>query len=78
VLVIRENGSERTMVRLNLNKKDILNSPYFYLKQNDVIYVEADKTKEKMYSESNRLMPVWLTVFSSVAVVVTAIIFNNN
>jgi len=78
VLVIRENGSERTMVRLNLNKREILNSPYFYLKQNDVVYVEADKTKEKMYSEGNRLMPVWLTVFSSVAVVVTAIIFNKN
>lgn len=78
VLVIRENGSERIMVRLNMNSKDILKSPYFYLKQNDVVYVEADKTKEKMYSEGNRLMPVWLTVFSSVAVVVTAIIFNNN
>lgn len=77
VLVIRENGTERTMVRMNLNKKDILNSPYFYLKQNDVVYVEADKTKEKIFSNSNRLMPVWLTAISSITVVVTAMIFNN-
>jgi len=77
VLVIRENGSERTLVRMNLNKKDILNSPYFYLKQNDVVYVEADKAKEKVFSNSNRLMPVWLTAISSITVIVTAMIFNN-
>ena len=77
VLVIRENGDERIMVRMDLNKKDILNSPYFYLKQNDVVYVEADKTKEKIFSNSNRLMPVWLTAISSITVIVTAMIFNN-
>lgn len=77
VLVIRENGDQRILVRMDLNKKDILNSPYFYLKQNDVVYVEADKTKEKIFSNSNRLMPVWLTAISSVTVIVTALIFNN-
>ena len=33
------------MVRLNLNSKDIISSPYFWLKQSDVIYVEPDKSK---------------------------------
>src|SRR5690606_16855091 len=31
VLLIREEDGVRTMVRLNLNNKDVLNSPYFYL-----------------------------------------------
>lgn len=45
VLVIREQNGERTMARLNLNNKEILYSPYFYLQQNDIVYVEPDKAK---------------------------------
>ncbi|WP_407426284.1 polysaccharide biosynthesis/export family protein [Arcticibacter sp.] len=77
VLVIREADGVRNMVRLNLNKKSILNSPYFYLKQNDVIYVEAEKTKEKIYSNSNRLMPVWVSAISAFTVLLTAFLYNN-
>jgi len=77
VLVIRETDGVRNMVRLNLNKKSILNSPYFYLKQNDVIYVEAEKTKEKIYSNSNRLMPVWVSAISALTVLLTAFLYNN-
>lgn len=45
VLVIREQDGERTMARLNLNSKETLYSPYFYLQQNDIVYVEPDKAK---------------------------------
>ena len=40
VLIIREKEGSRTMARLNLNNKDVMNSPYFYLQQNDIVYVE--------------------------------------
>jgi len=30
------------MARLDLNNTDIFNSPYFYLRQNDVVYVEPN------------------------------------
>lgn len=45
ILLIRENGSEKNFVRLNINSSSIFKSPYFYLKQNDVIYVEPTKGK---------------------------------
>jgi polysaccharide biosynthesis/export protein len=45
VLVIREQDGQRTMARLNLNSKETLSSPYFYLQQNDIVYVEPDKAK---------------------------------
>ncbi|EJF09375.1 polysaccharide biosynthesis/export family protein [Pontibacter sp. BAB1700] len=45
VLVIREQDGQRTMARLNLNSKETLASPYFYLQQNDIVYVEPDKAK---------------------------------
>ena len=40
VLVIREINGAREFGRLNLLSKDIFQSPYYYLKTNDVVYVE--------------------------------------
>jgi polysaccharide export outer membrane protein len=45
VLLIRENNGVKELHRLNLNNSDIITSPYFYLRQNDVIYVEPNKQK---------------------------------
>ena len=45
VLVIREENGERKFARVNLLAKDIFNSPYFYLRTNDVVYVEPVKSK---------------------------------
>ena len=40
ILIMREEEGKRTFERLDLQKGDIFNSPYYYLQQNDVIYVE--------------------------------------
>lgn len=45
VLLIRESGGEKQFARLNLNSNELFNSPYFYLKQNDVLYIEPNKGK---------------------------------
>lgn len=45
VLVIREEDGVRKMARLNLNSRKVFDSPFFYLHQNDVVYVEPDKAK---------------------------------
>jgi polysaccharide export outer membrane protein len=45
VLIIREQSGKRTVNRVNLSSKSILNSPDFYLQQNDVVYVEPTKLK---------------------------------
>ena len=45
VLLIREENGVKKPVRFNLNSSDIMSSPYFYLKQNDVIYVEPNKSR---------------------------------
>lgn len=47
VLLIREEGGEKILKRLNLNSNELLTSPYYYLKSNDIIYVEPDKTVVK-------------------------------
>lgn len=45
ILVIREINGEREFGRLNLLSKDIFKSPYYYLKTNDVVYIEPVKAK---------------------------------
>lgn len=45
VLLIRDEDGVRRTVRLDLNDKEILGSPYFYLRQNDILYVEPDRAR---------------------------------
>src|ERR1700743_3803251 len=45
VLLMRENNGKREWARLDLTKPEVITSPYFYLQQNDVVYVEATTKK---------------------------------
>ncbi|CDS93804.1 BexD/CtrA/VexA family polysaccharide export protein [Sphingobacterium sp. PM2-P1-29] len=45
VMIIREANGQKSMNRLDLTKQESLNSPYYYLAQNDVIYVEPNKAQ---------------------------------
>jgi polysaccharide export outer membrane protein len=43
ILLIREVDNKRQFIRLDIESKSIFKSPYFYLKNNDLIYVETEK-----------------------------------
>ena len=48
VKLIRENAQgKREIIMLDLTKSDLVLSPYFYLQQNDILYVTPNKTKAK-------------------------------
>jgi polysaccharide biosynthesis/export protein len=72
VLIIRETKGQRTMTRVNLNNKEVLNSPYFYLKQNDIVYVEPDPAKALSVSRSNRVIPIITSSISVLSLIVQA------
>jgi polysaccharide export outer membrane protein len=72
VLVIRDEGGVRKAVRLNLNDKDILNSPYFLLHQNDVVYVEPDKIKAVQASTNQRTF----AIIGLLVTVAVSVLFN--
>jgi polysaccharide export outer membrane protein len=77
VLVIRPTGEGVTSHRLDLNNKDILSSPYYYLKPNDVVYVQPLKAKgTRMFSQD---YGVFISIISSTlatASVVLTLILN--
>lgn len=45
VLIIREFDGVREFIRVNLNDKELVQSNDYYLRQNDIVFVEADKYK---------------------------------
>jgi len=64
ILIIRENDGERLFVTVDLTKKSIFNSPYYYLKTNDVIYVEAGKVKDPTLSQNYQKIGLLLSIVS--------------
>lgn len=77
VLLIREENGKRTHVRLDLTSADVLSSPYFYLKQNDYIYVEPNNVRKDNaeYNQYNSYrLQVASVCISSAATVVSLII----
>lgn len=48
ILLVRENSNgEKMAIRYNLNDANIFNSDYYYLEQNDIVYVEPHKAKAR-------------------------------
>lgn len=45
IMIIRENDGKKEIGRVDITKADFINSPYYYLSQNDHVYVEPNKTK---------------------------------
>lgn len=77
VFVIRTEDGKRTYQRLDLGNSDIFDSPYFYLKQNDVIYVEPNQIRidNSKYNQNNAFkLSVISTIVSSVSVIASLII----
>ncbi len=52
VKLIRDNNGKKEFAIFNLNSKELFNSPYYYLKQNDVLYIEPNKGKAASLNQS--------------------------
>ena len=68
VKLMRElSDGSRQVVQLDLTDSRLVNSPYFYLQQNDVLYVEPNKTKMR----NSRYSALTGQVLSAVSVLVS-------
>ncbi|WP_407533722.1 polysaccharide biosynthesis/export family protein [Elizabethkingia miricola] len=73
VLLVRAIDGKIEKVRIDLTRSDFMDSPYYNLKQGDVIYVSANKTKEKT-SRLDPNMPIYISV-ASIVVTILALVF---
>jgi len=77
VLLIREEDNVRKFHRFNLNEASTLDSPYFYLQQNDVLYVSPNQTRQEnsKYNQNNAFkVQVVSAIVSGVSVVASLVI----
>lgn len=74
VLLVRENADgEKMAIRFNLNDAKLFNSPYYYLEQNDIVYVEPQKAKARSADVSSYTF--W-TPLSSLALSIATLIIS--
>ncbi len=69
VLVIREENGKRTSVRLDLTRRDVFQSPYYYLHPNDVVYVEPVKARVASVDRVYQITPIVLSALSFLAII---------
>lgn len=55
VMVVREQNGTRQVGEVDLSSKDVFDSPYYYLRQNDIVYVEPNKKRKKMASRNENV-----------------------
>lgn len=78
ILVIREQDQQREFGQLNLRDRRVFESPYFYLQQNDVIYVQPIKQKVATISDRTAKVLPWVSAATLLANLVILLVANNN
>ena len=75
VKLIREDAKGRKEIHtINLNDANIINSPYYYLQQNDIVYVEPNKVKAQNSSVGS-MTTLWFSA-TSILISLTSLLYN--
>lgn len=75
VKVIREINGRKTVSEVDLRGAEILDSPFYYLQQNDVVYVEPNKARAGQREiNQNRSVGTWASIGSVLVSIATLII----
>lgn len=70
IKIVREIEGKKEIAIVNITDTDIINSPYYYLKQNDVVYVEPNQVK----LNSSKFGPSVSITISIISLAVSAIL----
>ncbi len=68
VLIVRERLGSREFGRVDLQDRSVLQSPYYYLQPNDLVYVEPKRSRK---AQSGRVFPFLPTIFSGASLLAT-------
>lgn len=60
-LIRSQEGSQDQVINLDLSRADIVNSPYYYLQQNDILYVEPDANRQ-VAANTNPNTGLWFQI----------------
>jgi polysaccharide export outer membrane protein len=74
ILVVRDVNGKKEEHRIDLTKKDIFNSPVYYLNQNDVVYIEPNNTARYESTLIGKTAPVLISVTSLIILTISLIV----
>lgn len=72
VLICRETNGMKDYQRMDMTSPDIFTSPYFYLQQNDVIYVQPNKARSGS-STYNQNLSLGVSLLSLIVTIVAVL-----
>ena len=84
VSVIREQNGKRVIYEVDLTSTDLFNSPAYYLQQNDIVYVEPSKIKQRQSTMDDKGLRITSIAISSgsllvsLATLVTTLVLRRN
>ena len=79
IRVIRQTEEGRETGTIDINEGDIFDSPYYYLRQNDIVYIEMNERKIKSTDQSSyRTLGIILGVVSAIGVIVSTVTLITN
>jgi polysaccharide export outer membrane protein len=75
VKVVREAGGNREIGVIDLTTKDMFNSPYYHLQQNDVVFVEQSGRRQKQQEQQNLAQQIGIatSVITAIALILNFI-----
>lgn len=76
IAVIREYGNKRRILYHDIRSKEIFTSPYYYLQQNDIIYVEPSAMKAT--EDTQRKISIWSMILSFATTLTSLILVATN
>jgi polysaccharide export outer membrane protein len=77
IILVREINNKKTFNRIDITKADFINSPFYYLSQNDLVYVEPNKGKSNTSTGFTQNGSIWIAIASLVSSVVLSIFIIN-
>jgi polysaccharide biosynthesis/export protein len=72
ILLVREMDGKRNYIRLDMTRRDIFNSPYYYLHPNDILYIEPGKGRITSSDRAVQLGPILLSGLALIATILLA------
>lgn len=77
ILVIRDTNGQKEFGRVDITSPAVFSSPYFYLRQNDLVYIEPNKPKQRNYNVTQSqtfTISIVSTLLTTVSVITTVLV----
>lgn len=77
ILIIRDNEGRKEFGRVDITNPQLFSSPYYYLRQNDLVYIEPNKPKQRNYNVTQSqtfVVSIVSTLLTTVSVITTVLV----